>query len=90
MGVACLRGRVLTKPRPPDGLTVSHLPHGPTAHFTLSGAVLRQEVGGLGGAPLAAPHLLLLRLDSTLGKRVRPGGAQGMWGDNEGTKGDTR
>nr|XP_054509818.1 U3 small nucleolar ribonucleoprotein protein IMP4 isoform X1 [Agelaius phoeniceus] len=53
----------------PDGLTVSHLPHGPTAHFTLSGAVLRQEVGGLGGAPLAAPHLLLLRLDSTLGKR---------------------
>nr|XP_021406168.1 U3 small nucleolar ribonucleoprotein protein IMP4 [Lonchura striata domestica] len=54
----------------PDGLTVSHLPHGPTAHFTLSGAVLRQEVGGLGGAPLAAPHLLLLRLDSTLGKRV--------------------
>ncbi|NWT06926.1 IMP4 protein, partial [Mionectes macconnelli] len=27
----------------PDGLTVSHLPHGPTAHFTLSGAVLRQE-----------------------------------------------
>uniref|UniRef100_A0A8C3UVQ0 IMP U3 small nucleolar ribonucleoprotein 4 n=1 Tax=Catharus ustulatus TaxID=91951 RepID=A0A8C3UVQ0_CATUS len=55
----------------PDGLTVSHLPHGPTAYFTLSGAVLRQEVGGLGGAPLAAPHLLLLRLDSTLGKRVR-------------------
>lgn len=54
----------------PDGLTVSHLPHGPTAHFTLSGAVLRQEVGGLGGAPLAAPHLLLLRLDSALGKRV--------------------
>ncbi|NXP42847.1 IMP4 protein, partial [Leiothrix lutea] len=51
-------------PTPPDGLTVSHLPHGPTAHFTLSGAVLRQEVGGLGGAPLAAPHLLLLRLDS--------------------------
>ncbi|XP_017695444.1 PREDICTED: U3 small nucleolar ribonucleoprotein protein IMP4 [Lepidothrix coronata] len=58
------------KAPPPDGLTVSHLPHGPTAHFTLSGAVLRQEVGGLGGAPLAAPHLLLLRLDSTLGKRV--------------------
>ncbi|NXA01560.1 IMP4 protein, partial [Nesospiza acunhae] len=60
----------LINPHPPDGLTVSHLPHGPTAHFTLSGAVLRQEVGGLGGAPLAAPHLLLLRLDSTLGKRV--------------------
>ncbi|XP_049649306.1 LOW QUALITY PROTEIN: U3 small nucleolar ribonucleoprotein protein IMP4 [Accipiter gentilis] len=54
----------------PDGLSLCHLPHGPTAHFTLSGAVLRQEVGGLGGAPLAAPHLLLLRLDSPLGRRV--------------------
>ncbi|NXQ17605.1 IMP4 protein, partial [Peucedramus taeniatus] len=73
----------------PDGLTVSHLPHGPTAHFTLSGAVLRQEVGGLGGAPLAAPHLLLLRLDSTLGKRVRPGGAWGTWGGHWGHGGTT-
>ncbi|KAF1540622.1 U3 small nucleolar ribonucleoprotein IMP4, partial [Eudyptes schlegeli] len=54
----------------PDGLSLCHLPHGPTAHFTLSGAVLRQEVGGLGGAPLGAPHLLLLRLDSPLGRRV--------------------
>ncbi|NWT30636.1 IMP4 protein, partial [Cardinalis cardinalis] len=75
LGVACRAAGVTdllvlheTRGRP-DGLTVSHLPHGPTAHFTLSGAVLRQEVGGLGGAPLAAPHLLLLRLDSTLGKR---------------------
>ncbi|XP_074023994.1 U3 small nucleolar ribonucleoprotein protein IMP4 [Numenius arquata] len=54
----------------PDGLALCHLPHGPTAHFTLSGAVLRQEVGGLGGAPLAAPHLLLLRMDTPLGRRV--------------------
>lgn len=54
----------------PDGLVLSHLPHGPTAHFALSGAVLRHEVGGLGGAPLGAPHLLLHRLDSALGRRV--------------------
>ncbi|NXH18707.1 IMP4 protein, partial [Bucco capensis] len=54
----------------PDGLVLCHLPHGPTVHFTVSGVVLRQEVGGLGGAPLAAPHLLLLRLDSSLGQRV--------------------
>ncbi|NXJ15032.1 IMP4 protein, partial [Odontophorus gujanensis] len=54
----------------PDGLVLCHLPHGPTAHFTLSGAVLRHEVGGLGGAPLGAPHILLHRLDSTLGRRV--------------------
>uniref|UniRef100_A0A8C9LFZ2 Brix domain-containing protein n=1 Tax=Pavo cristatus TaxID=9049 RepID=A0A8C9LFZ2_PAVCR len=54
----------------PDGLVLCHLPHGPTAHFTLSGAVLRHEVGGLGGAPLGAPHILLHRLDSALGRRV--------------------
>uniref|UniRef100_A0A8C3LXE8 IMP U3 small nucleolar ribonucleoprotein 4 n=1 Tax=Chrysolophus pictus TaxID=9089 RepID=A0A8C3LXE8_CHRPC len=54
----------------PDGLVLCHLPHGPTAHFTLSGAVLRHEVGGLGGAPLGAPHILLHRLDSALGRRL--------------------
>ncbi|XP_052542657.1 U3 small nucleolar ribonucleoprotein protein IMP4 isoform X1 [Tympanuchus pallidicinctus] len=54
----------------PDGLVLCHLPHGPTAHFTLSGAVLRHEVGGLGGAPLGAPHILLHRLDSVLGRRL--------------------
>ncbi|XP_054035444.1 LOW QUALITY PROTEIN: U3 small nucleolar ribonucleoprotein protein IMP4-like, partial [Dryobates pubescens] len=54
----------------PDGLLLCHLPHGPTAHFTLSGVVLRQEVGGLGGGSPAAPHLLLLHLDSPLGRRV--------------------
>ncbi|NXA14999.1 IMP4 protein, partial [Sapayoa aenigma] len=47
-------------------LLVLHETRGRPGH----GAVLRQEVGGLGGAPLAAPHLLLLHLDSPLGKRV--------------------
>lgn len=71
----------------PDGLVLCHLPHGPTAHFTLSGAVLRHEVGGLGGAPLGAPHILLHRLDSALGRRVRrhrdiaghKGDEKGIW-----------
>lgn len=74
-------------PLSPDGLVLCHLPHGPTAHFTLSGAVLRHEVGGLGGAPLGAPHILLHRLDSALGRRVRgrrgiaghKGGREGTW-----------
>ena len=38
----------------PDGLVLCHLPHGPTAHFTLSGAVLRHEVGG---SPRSTTHL---------------------------------
>lgn len=83
-GGACWGGGVsCSGPTPfssPDGLSLCHLPHGPTAHFTLSGAVLRQEVGGLGGAPLAAPHLLLLRLDSPLGRRVGDGGGTGGTG----------
>ncbi|XP_065509404.1 U3 small nucleolar ribonucleoprotein protein IMP4 [Caloenas nicobarica] len=54
----------------PDGLSLCHLPHGPSAHFTLSGTVLRRDTGGRGGAPLAAPHLLLLDLDTALGRRV--------------------
>ncbi|XP_068780237.1 U3 small nucleolar ribonucleoprotein protein IMP4 [Struthio camelus] len=55
----------------PDGLVVSHLPHGPTAHFSLSGAVTRHDVpGGLPAMALPDPHLLLLRMDGALGRRV--------------------
>eukprot|EP00968_Pinguiococcus_pyrenoidosus_P013617 scaffold1237_cov243-Pinguiococcus_pyrenoidosus.AAC.1 len=32
----------------PDGLIVSHLPVGPTAYFTLSGAVLRHDIKDIG------------------------------------------
>ncbi|KAM6288925.1 U3 small nucleolar ribonucleoprotein IMP4, partial [Aegotheles albertisi] len=51
------------------GLSLCHLPHGPTAHFTLGGALLRREAG-LGAAPTAPPHILLLGLGSPLGHRV--------------------
>ena len=55
----------------PDGLIVCHLPLGPTAYFTLSGAVLRHDLEG-GAAPMseAYPHVLLNAFESDLGKRV--------------------
>lgn len=56
----------------PDGLVVCHLPLGPTAFFTLSGAVLRHDLEG-GAAPMseAYPHVLLNNMGETaLGRRV--------------------
>ena len=32
----------------PDGLIVSHLPHGPTAYFTMSDVVMRHDVPDMG------------------------------------------
>lgn len=55
----------------PDGLIVCHLPLGPTAYFTLSGAVLRHDLEG-GSAPMseAYPHVILDSLTTPLGRRV--------------------
>ncbi|KAL7465043.1 hypothetical protein ACHAXS_005365 [Conticribra weissflogii] len=55
----------------PDGLVVCHLPLGPTAYFTLSGAVLRHDLEG-GAAPMseAYPHVILNQFETELGKRV--------------------
>ena len=33
----------------PDGLIVCHLPHGPTAYFTLSDIVMRHDIPDIGG-----------------------------------------
>lgn len=56
----------------PDGLIVSHLPHGPTAFFTISNAVMRHDLPGGKAAPMseAYPHLILHNLTSDLGKRL--------------------
>lgn len=69
----------------PDGLVVSHLPFGPTAYFSLSGAVLRHDVQAsqrrdgeaddpdvesIGKMKEAAPHLIFDRFSSKLGLRV--------------------
>ena len=55
----------------PDGLVVCHLPLGPTAFFTLSGAVLRHDLEG-GASPMseAFPHVILNNFNSELGKRI--------------------
>lgn len=55
----------------PDGLIICHLPLGPTAYFTLNGAVLRHDLEG-GAAPMseAYPHIILNNFTTELGKRV--------------------
>jgi U3 small nucleolar ribonucleoprotein protein IMP4 len=55
----------------PDGLVVCHLPLGPTAFFTLSGAVLRHDLEG-GAQPMseAYPHIILNNFKTDLGKRI--------------------
>lgn len=54
----------------PDGLTVCHLPYGPTAYFTISGTVMRHDIPGLGHAPQQYPHLIFHNFKSPLGVRV--------------------
>ena len=53
----------------PDGMVVCHLPLGPTAFFSIHGAVLRHD---LDAAPMseAYPHLILDNFQSDLGRRV--------------------
>ncbi|OII72102.1 IMP4 U3 small nucleolar ribonucleoprotein [Cryptosporidium ubiquitum] len=55
----------------PDGLIISHFPHGPTAYFTLNNVVLRHDL------PLkpstvsqSNPHLIFQNFNSILGGRV--------------------
>jgi len=56
----------------PDGLIISHLPHGPTAYFTISNAVMRHDLPDGKAAPMseAFPHLLLHNFTSSLGQRL--------------------
>ena len=55
----------------PDGLVVCHLPHGPTAFFTISNTVMRHDLP-TAAAPMseAYPHLVLEGFHTDLGKRV--------------------
>ena len=55
----------------PDALIVSHLPLGPTVHFTLSNAVLRHDIEGRAPVSEAAPHLIFNGFASALGRRVQ-------------------
>jgi U3 small nucleolar ribonucleoprotein protein IMP4 len=53
----------------PDGLTISHLPYGPTASFTLSNCVLRHDIPECTPASQAHPHIILDGLSTKVGRR---------------------
>lgn len=54
----------------PTSLTVSHLPHGPTAYFTIHNAVLKHDIFNAGNQSEAHPHLIFENFTSKLGQRV--------------------
>jgi rRNA maturation protein Rpf1 len=55
----------------PDALTISHLPSGPTAYFSLTNVVTRHDIhGGLDNMSTTAPHLIFNNFNSKLGNRV--------------------
>jgi len=63
---------ILTETRGrPDGLTVSHLPYGPTAFFTLANVVMRHDILEVGTMSEAYPQLIFKDFTSKLGGRVR-------------------
>ncbi|KAJ2726225.1 snoRNA-binding rRNA-processing protein imp4 [Coemansia sp. Benny D115] len=55
----------------PDGLVVSHLPYGPTVHFTLYNVVMRHDIKDQGNISEAYPHLIFDKFNSRLGKRIQ-------------------
>ncbi|CAL5201496.1 unnamed protein product [Lathyrus oleraceus] len=57
----------------PDGLTVCHLPFGPTAYFSLLNVVTRHEIKdkkAVGTMPEAYPHVILENFSTKLGERT--------------------
>jgi len=54
----------------PDGLIICHLPHGPTAYFTMSDLVMRHDIPNIGNMSEAYPHLIFHNFKSRLGERV--------------------
>ena len=54
----------------PDTLVISHLPHGPTAYFTLHNVVTRHDVPNIGKMSEQYPHLIFDKFESKLGLRV--------------------
>ncbi|WVZ95019.1 hypothetical protein U9M48_040829 [Paspalum notatum var. saurae] len=57
----------------PDGLIVSHLPHGPTAYFGLLNVVTRHDIKdrkAMGKMSEAYPHLILDNFSTQIGERT--------------------
>ncbi|KAJ3056142.1 snoRNA-binding rRNA-processing protein imp4 [Rhizophlyctis rosea] len=55
----------------PDGMVISHFPHGPTAYFTLHNVVLRHDIPDRGTVSEQYPHLIFDKFNSKLGQRVQ-------------------
>jgi len=55
----------------PDGITISHLPYGPTAFFTLANVVMRHDIPDVGTMSEAYPQLIFRNFSSGLGSRVK-------------------
>ncbi len=54
----------------PDGLVVSHMPHGPTAYFGLHNVVTRHDIPGRAPVSEAYPHLVMHGFSTPIGLRV--------------------
>ena len=54
----------------PTSLTISHLPHGPTAVFSLHNVVLRHDILNRGTMSEVSPHLIFDGFETKLGERV--------------------
>ncbi|VFQ78453.1 unnamed protein product [Cuscuta campestris] len=57
----------------PDGIIISHLPFGPTAHFRLLNVVTRHDIKdkkAMGTMPQAYPHLIFNNFSTKLGERT--------------------
>lgn len=56
----------------PDGLSICHMPYGPTAYFGLSNCVLRHDIKDreLGNMSEANPHIILDGFNSKVGRRI--------------------
>ena len=55
----------------PDGIIISHFPHGPTAYFGLYNCILRHDVEEVEKMSLAYPHLIFHNFSTKLGERVQ-------------------
>ncbi|CAI9727727.1 Hypothetical predicted protein [Octopus vulgaris] len=55
----------------PDALTISHLPYGPTAYFSMFNVIMRHDILDVGTMSEAYPHLIFHNFGTRLGRRVK-------------------
>ncbi|CAL6053800.1 U3_small nucleolar ribonucleoprotein IMP4 [Hexamita inflata] len=55
----------------PDGMIISHLPHGPTLYLNVSDVLMRQEVNPEATVLEKAPQLIFENLNQKIGKRLQ-------------------